>query len=74
MRFAAPLVVQLYRNVCSDCLARELGLTIGDADDVSRDLSLGGRFVREWGICDRCHDDDVVLRHVPSAPLGAVAF
>ncbi len=74
MLTAATVVAQLHRNLCARCLARELGAPLDDADDVLRDLALGDRFVREWGICDRCREDDVVLRHVPVSPLGAIAF
>ena len=72
IRMAATLVGQLYRSVCSDCLAREIGSTEQDADDVARCLA-GTRFVREWQRCGRCGESDIVLTHIPSWPLFAYA-
>ena len=68
IRVAATLVGQLYRSVCARCLAEEIGTTVHDADDVARALA-SGRFVREWHRCGRCHEDDIVLTHVPQYPL-----
>lgn len=73
IRTAASLTAQLYRSVCATCLARELGTTVLDADDVARHLATTGRFQREWQLCGCCHEDDVVLMHVPSWPLVAHA-
>ena len=72
IRMAATLIGQLYRSVCPRCLAEELGTTVQDADDVARCLS-GDRFIREWQRCGRCHEDDIVLTHLPSWPLFARA-
>ena len=68
IRVAATLVGQLYRSVCAPCLADELGTSVHDADDVARVLA-NKHFVREWQRCGRCHEDDIVLSHVPTYPL-----
>lgn len=73
MRTAATLMGQLYRSLCMSCLAETLGTTTHDADDVARVLT-AGRFIREWQVCARCREDDIVLTHVPSWPLGGPAF
>ena len=72
LRTAATLHAQLYRSLCSPCLAETLGTTVHDADDVARVLA-GPRFVREWHVCARCREDDIVLTHVPGSPLGGPA-
>jgi hypothetical protein len=72
IRVAATVVGQLYRSVCSECLAQEIGSTEQDADDVARCLA-GARFVREWQRCGRCGEADMVLTHIPSWPLFAYA-
>jgi hypothetical protein len=72
IRTAATLHAQFYRSLCSRCLAEALGTSVNDADDVARVLS-GHRFIREWHVCARCREDDIVLTHVPSCPLGGPA-
>ena len=75
MRFvAAAMLTQLHRNLCEQCLARELGVTVRRAVDIGRDLARTDRFSREWSTCACCRQEDVVLRHVPRTPLRAIAF
>ena len=74
IRVAAGLFGQLYRNLCVECLAEEIGSSFDDAEDVTRTLTEGGAsFIREWHACARCHDFSMVLSHVPTWPLYAYA-
>jgi hypothetical protein len=69
IRTAATLFAQLYRSLCVACLADELGATAREADGVACDLAATPRFVREWWVCSRCGEDDIILRYVPMWPL-----
>lgn len=69
---AATLLGQLYRTLCVNCLASEVGSTLDEADRIARDLSDRGRFVRDWFICGRCHEHDLVMAHVPVVPVWSL--
>jgi hypothetical protein len=71
---AATLFTQLYRSLCVECLASELGITLREADEVAHDLARTPRFVREWWVCSSCCEDDIVVRHVPMWPLQTGGF
>lgn len=66
---AATLLGQLYRTLCVTCLASEVGLTLDEADEIARDLAAGGHFVRDWFVCGRCQEHDLVMAHIPVWPL-----
>jgi hypothetical protein len=68
-RTAATVFGQLYRSLCVDCLANELDILPGEADAIVRELAATPKFVREWWVCARCGEDDIILRHVPMWPF-----
>ncbi len=69
LRTAATLFSQLYRSLCVGCLAHQLCIGEWEAEEIGRELARTPRFVREWWICARCGEDDIVLRHVPMWPI-----